>query len=71
MSNTGNPWVTDRPPEANDTNGTCFWCVDVLDRSGPVYAMRWDDADVQEFHEKPNSVVAWRSCLVIAKKSGG
>jgi hypothetical protein len=63
-----NPWITDRPPEANDTNGTVVWCVEIIDRSGPIYMMRWDDAEVQEFCEKPNSVVAWRSCFRRAKE---
>ena len=63
MAISQNPWITDRPPEAHDTNGTVYWSVEIIDRSGPIYVMRWDDDEVQEFCTKQNSVVAWRRLL--------
>jgi hypothetical protein len=54
------PWITDRPPVEGDTNGRRYWCVQIVDRSGPIYAMRWDDAELQEFPAKVTSVLAWK-----------
>jgi hypothetical protein len=69
MSEKQNPWITDRPPEVTDTNAGRYWCVNIVDRSGPMYAMRWDDAELQEFSAKVTSVLAWRPFDV--KTEGG
>ena len=54
------PWITERPPTAEDTSERHYWSVDVMDRDGSEYAMRWDDLDVQEFETGKTCVMAWR-----------
>ena len=68
MSEKSNPWITDRPPAEGDTNGRQYWCVQIVDRSGPRLLMRWDDLELQEFPGKTTCVVAWRP---IAEKTEG
>jgi hypothetical protein len=69
MSQNPYRWVTDRPPTAKDTSESAYWCVDYIDRSGPIYAMRWDDAELQEFPGKITCVIAWRPIATATKES--
>jgi hypothetical protein len=65
-------WITDRPPTAADTSASDYWCVDIVDRSGPVLAMRWDDAEIQEFPQNKSDVIAWRpACKASVKTEEG
>jgi hypothetical protein len=63
VSKNHHQWITDRPPTAADTSESAEWCVDIVDRSGPVLGMHWEDADLQEFPANTTSVIAWRPAL--------
>jgi hypothetical protein len=64
-----NPWITDRPPVEGDTNARQYWCVQIVDRSGPRLLMVWDDIELQDFPAKTTCVVAWRP--IVEKTEGG
>jgi len=60
MSGKPIPWITDRPPSERDTSARHYWCVQIVDRSGPLYTMPWDDLELQDFPAKTTCVIAWR-----------
>jgi hypothetical protein len=60
MTDKPTPWTTDRPPSESDTSAKQLWCVQIIDRAGPWYTMRWDDMELQDFPAKTTCVIAWR-----------